>query len=81
MSKYYFVISTPYQYIDAVCDDGTGPSYDERDVWEGFAVNKTHVKSLALKEWDKNDSKSIDLNRGDHKHPMSGCKVLEFNEE
>jgi hypothetical protein len=74
---YYLVCSEEYGEVIPVTDYGEGPMEYSCDVWEGFAANVAAARKAAYQLWKANprEWKSIENNRGDGRHPMSGAKV------
>ena len=76
----YYVLSPTYEYVDVICDDGTGPTYIERDMLTVCTTTAHRARVLALRAWRRA------LKRGrrvkwladavcDGTHPFTGMHV------
>ncbi len=53
----WLVCSPIYTYVDQILDDGSGPSYDERDVLYVRCRSRARAKVLALRAWRRRFSR------------------------
>ena len=71
-SNLYFVETPAYPYTEVVCDDGTGPTYDVRDVVEVKAKTKREAVIEAVRHWRRNGAGYLYWQEG---NPFVGVKA------
>lgn len=71
---HYLVCSEEYGEVIPIVD-GQGPMEYGCDVWDGHAKTKAEARQKAYLAWRDGGGKSIEINRSDGRHPMSGVTV------
>lgn len=49
--RYYIVTSAPWNYVEPVMDDGSGPTYETVDYFEVLAASPADARALAVHSW------------------------------